>query len=257
MKRTLDASVFNRIANHPCVRPHLGGEGVLDLTANVENPDNYAFLTPHDDGGYLVVNLQPGLYAAHTLALPSARGRPMLELMRDGFRFMFTATDAVEIVTTCPDSNEAGARWADAAGFRETFRREACFNLNGRTVGASYRSLAYGDWVLRDKRNHREGQEFHDLLASLKPHNHPDDPVHDAWVGATIEGCIRGNICKSIAMYNRWSVQAGYVQSHILSVTPPLVNIGDAVVHLVDDRPHVLRLIGAEGSSHQRIMGEP
>jgi hypothetical protein len=237
--RTLESEDLNRIANDPEVRPWLGGEGFIDLTEIAANPDNICLLTPNRDGAYVLHKLQSGMYEAHSLALETARGKPMLTLMRDGFRWMFTATDALEICTKCPDGNPAAARWADLAGFRETFRREGAFD--GR--GVSYRTLHYPDWILKDRRNQKEGERFHEVLEALRPHSHADDPAHDFWVGATVEGCRRGNISKAVAMYNRWAVFAGYMQSTILSVMPPVANIGDAVVHLMDEQVQVLRLL--------------
>src|SRR5689334_2592611 len=103
MIRSLDPAPFNRIFNDPSVRPQMGhGLETRDLSGVVLDPANFCFLTPNRDGGYIVARLmvdQP-LYVAHTLALPSARGRPMLRLMRDGFEHLFAATDAEEIVTT-------------------------------------------------------------------------------------------------------------------------------------------------------------
>ncbi len=235
MIRSLDPEPFNRIFNDPSVRPWMGhGCEAQDLSVVVGNPANFCFLTPNHDGGYIVARLDEGLYVAHTLALPSARGRPMLKLMREGFAYMFTATDAVEIVTTCPDGNEAGARWADCAGFVETHRREGSFPMMGKLVGASYRSLLYRDWVLRHEPNRRAGQAFHDQLHAANPALalHPDDPAHDAWVGATIAGCQAGNISKSINLFNRWALQTGYFPSAILSHVPPVIHSGDAILGL-------------------------
>lgn len=234
MIRTLDATPFNAIFRHPEVRPWMGfGLAEADLTPIVSDPRNYCLLTADGEGGYILVRLDQGLYAAHTLSLPSARGRGMFRLMQEGFAHMFTATDAVEIVTMVPDGNERGDKWAQLAGFRETFRREACFQLIDRMVGGSFRSLAYGDWVLRDRDNGREGGEFHDRLEAKLPHeNHTEDRVHDSWVGATLRGCQAGNAAKSVALYNRWAVQAGYLPVRILSLTPPLVDIGTAVIGL-------------------------
>lgn len=244
MKRTLSAQAFNVIANHPEVRPWLGfGSGELDLTAIVEDTSNVCFLTPEEDGGYILHKLHPGLYEAHTLALPSARGRPMLETMRDGFATMFMATDAIEIVTRVPDGNEKAAKWADVAGFREVFRREHAFMLMDETVGVSFRSLHYGDWVLRDKRHLELGRLFHEKLSTHSGHiPHADDPVHDAWVGATMGGCIEGNVSKAIGLFNRWAAFSGYHQATILSLNPPMIHTGDATVQLVSGRLDVLKL---------------
>lgn len=246
MIRTLDATRFNAISAHPDVRPWLGFDGELDLTALVRNPANICILTDNLDGGYILVKLHPGLYAAHTLSLPSARGRPMLQLMRDGFAMMFTATDAVEITTMVPDGATAAARWAEVAGFRETFRREAFFPLSGQLVGASFRSLRYEDWVLSDGRNAILGEEFHAKLEAAQDHIHPEDKVHDLWVGATILGCKAGNLTKSIGMYNRWASQSGYQQAVILSACPSVVDIGDAVVQLSSGQIEVLQVATRE-----------
>ncbi len=243
MKRSLDPGPFNAIFNDPDVRPWMGyGTEPKDLAGVVRNVENYCFLTPNHDGGYICANLQPGLYVAHTLALPSARGRPMLKLMREGFEYMFTATDAVEIVTTCPDGNEAGARWAEIAGFRETFRREGHFPMAGKLVGASYRSLAYADWVLMHEPNRKRGQAFHEQLHGANPALalHADDLVHDAFVGATILGCQQGNIAKSVSLFNRWAAQAGYMQTAILSERPPVVDTGDAILGLIGGELQIL-----------------
>lgn len=243
MIRSLDPEPFNRIFNDPEVRPWMGhGCEPRDLSIVVQNPENFCFLTPNSDGGYICARLDAGLYVAHTLALPSARGRPMLQLFREGFEYMFTSTEAVEIVTTCPDGNDAGARWAEVAGFAETHRREGAFPMAGKLVGASYRSLLYREWVLQHPANRKAGSAFHDQLHAANPNLalHAEDPVHDAWVGATIKGCQAGNIAKSINLFNRWALQTGYMPSAILSERPPVIDTGDAVLGLSDAGVEIL-----------------
>lgn len=51
VRRTLDAAAINEIANHPEVRPWLGGDGVLDLSELVSAPAN---ITLAIDGGAFV-----------------------------------------------------------------------------------------------------------------------------------------------------------------------------------------------------------
>ena len=238
MKRSLAPDPFNAIANHPNVRAGLGGSGELDLTTLVRDPANFCLLTPNEDGAYILQRLQIGLYSAHTLAMPSARGRPMLQLMREGFAWLFTATDAIEIVTTVPDGADKASRWADAAGFVEMFRRERCVDQLGVLVGGSFRRLAYADWVLQSPVCRAMGERFHALDAV--PVDHEDDPVHDRWVGATVLGCMNGNVLKAVGLYNRWAVVAGYAQADVLSTTPPLVDIGSAVIGLAQGELEVL-----------------
>ena len=107
MRRTFDAAELNRIASHPDVRPWIGyTEGdAIDLSNVVENPANFCFLTDRGLGGYILVNKGNGLYEAHTLAMPADRGKPMLRLMREGFAFMFLATDCLTVTTLVPDGS--------------------------------------------------------------------------------------------------------------------------------------------------------
>lgn len=245
MKRSLNPAPFNVIANHPEVFPWLGfpeGLGEADLSQAVVNPRNFCFLTPNEDGGYIVIRLQAGLYAAHTLATPEARGKPMLRLMRESFRAMFTETDAIEITTLVPDGNEAAKSWADVAGFRNTFRREAFFPLGGEFVGGQYRSLSWQEWAMCDPENLALGRMFHGALQGLRSNPHPEDVTHDRFVGAALGTCKGGNVEKGINLYNRWAVTAGYNQAAILSMTPPLVDIGDAIVSLNGNELDVLQV---------------
>ncbi len=178
---------------------------------------------------------------AHTLAMPSARGKPMLRLMRWGFSVMFTATDCIEVVTQIPDGNENAKAWSDLAGFRNTFKRKASFWLLDKWVDSQFRSLDYGAWVTQDLSNRTAGQAFHDLLAEKTGfHSHPDEAIHDAWVGATMRLASEQNLLKGVALYNRWAATAGYYQATILGTSPPVVDTGDAVIQMLSGNISVL-----------------
>lgn len=235
MIRSLDPAPFNAIANDASVRPWLGGTVDLDLTPVITNPDNICLLTDKQDGGYVLTKLAEGLYGAHTIALPSARGRPMLRLMREGFRALFTATDCFEVSTFIPDGASHASTWADLAGFRPGWRREAFFALGEQAVGGEFRNLTYADWVVRDNRNREAGQLFHAQLEAAQGHeNHPDDQIHDYWVGATLACAAEGQLVKGIRQYNRYALITGYLPAAIKSVEPPIVDIGMAVVQFAD-----------------------
>ena len=109
-------------------------------------------------------------------------------------------------------------------------------------VGAQYRSLTYQDWIMTDRENKVLGEWFHKSLAQLRPDSHPDDDVHDRFVGATLAACRFGNVEKAITLYNRWALTANYRQAIILSTTPPLVDIGDAIVSLNGNDLDVLKV---------------
>lgn len=245
MRRSFDPAPFNRILNDPSVRPWMGrGIGPLDLTATVRNPDNICLLTACGEGGYLLERAQPGLYIAHTLALPSARGKPMLELMRDGFAHLFLEADAVEVTSFVPDGNRAAERWAEVAGFRKTFRREAFFDVSGELVGGQFYSLSYADWVPRHGDNHEAGERFHQQIHDVSPSlgTHPDDPIHDAFVGATILGIVAGNVHKAINLFNRWAAQAMYQPATVISEHPVIIETGDAILGMVGGEMQIMEV---------------
>ena len=246
MQRVLNATALNLIAEDPEVKPWIGQEDldapvILDPVA--ENPANFCFLSESGQGAYVVINKGGSLYEAHSLAIPAARGREMLRLMHDGFEFLFTATDCLEVTTFVPDGNEAAASWASIAGFRPSFRREAFFPLHGEKVGGWFMTLGYADWVMRAPGLITVGAGFHmDLEEFDRAETHPDDEAHDRWVGATIKGIVAGNIAKAIPLYNRWATVSGYRQAQIITLTPPLVDIGDAVIQMTDGELQFLKV---------------
>ena len=243
MKRSFDPAPFNAIANDTATRPWLGGSGPLDLSQVVRDVRNFCFLTEGEHGAYVYAKLADGLYAAHTLASPPARGRPMLTLMRETLRFLFVATDAVEVVTTVPDPNTAASKWAEIAGFRETFRREACMDLCGQIVAASFRHLTYDAWVLSDPANRKAGERFHTFLAEHGAEvDHADDLVHDAWAGATYEAVTEGNVVKAVDLYNRWALHAGYRPVIIASLRPTLLDLGSCAIQIASGRLEIVHV---------------
>lgn len=232
MIRTLNAERFNEIANLEAVRPFLGGVGELNLTSIVENPFNYCFMTDEKDGGYILVNKGQGIYEVHSLSSPKGRGKSMFKLMQDARTFMFLQTDITELQTFVPENQPHTILWAKLAGFRENFTRTKCFNYNNEMIGGSYHSLSYEDWILKDKDNFKIGHLFHSQIEEFELLTHEDDSIHDAWVGSV---CRSKNLSKAISYYNRWAVRTGYMQLRILTESPFVLDIGNAVLQLNAD----------------------
>lgn len=237
MIRTLDPSKFNIIANDEHVRFWLAyGDEEIDLSNLVRNPNNYCFLTDEEDGGYIVVNHGNGNYVAHTLALRSARGKPMYDLMQDGFRFLFVNTDCLELSTFVPDGNTKALNWTNIAGFKPTFRREEFFPQNYKMIGGQFYTMTYQDWVVASEHLAQIGEEFHVKIEEALGHfNHPYDATHDRYVGATILGAKAGNIVKAITQYNKWALLAGYIPVEILNTTPPTIIMQTAIIQINQD----------------------
>ena len=243
--RTFDHKVFNAIARHPEVLPWLGFPPEIaspDYTATVNDPNNYAFLTRGRDGCLIFVRAAPGLYHVHTMAMPTARGAPMVRLTRDALAFMFLNTDCHEITTMVPDDNPAAAWLATKNGFKEVYRREGIHLSHGKMIGLSYRSLRLEDYVARSKTLEALGELFHGrLVAAGVEINHDDDPIHDRWVGAALGMVLAGNAAKAVGSYNRWASVAQYQPVNLVSVTPILVDFGTAYVQIQGGAIEILK----------------
>ena len=246
MRRTFDSTYFNIIANTPEVRKWLGFafDGEVDLSSLVNDFNNVCFLTENNDGGYILINNGSGQYVAHTMSLPSARGKPMYKLMQDGFRHLFLNTDCIEISTFVPDGADNALAWTKLARFRPTFRREKFIPLEGELVGGQFFTMTYGDWVQFAPKLKEAGQEFHDFIENAIGHeNHEHDPVHDRWAGATYLGCKEGNVAKVIHLYNQWGKLAGYYPAEILNNSPPVINIGNVILEMFNGSMSVLKIL--------------
>lgn len=248
MRRILDPAPFDAIGNDPEVRPWLSGDGPINTAHIVQSTDNFCFLTQDRGGAYIYHRKQAGLYEVHTLSLPASRGRQMLEARTESLRFMFTATDALEIVTVVPDGNRGADVWAARAGFREAFRREGAVWLQGEMVGASYRSLTYADWATRDPLARKAGQMFHDEIHRFTPDDHGEDPVHDAFAGAALLMVREGNAGKAVTLYNRFALHAGYAPISLLSLYPPTLDIVTAIVQITQAGLDVIHVRSARSA---------
>ena len=146
--------------------------------------------------------------------------------------FMFSETPCTEITSLIPDGNERAKRFAEVSGFHETFRRESFIPLNGEIVGATFVNFTYDQWALRSAAAKREGEAFHELIHEVDPAPHPDDPVHNAVVRATILALKAGNAVKGVHRYNKWALTAGYMLAKIETIQPIRVNIGTCIVEI-------------------------
>lgn len=233
LHRTFDAARLNEVANHPDVRPFVGGEGELDLSSIVADPRNFALEV--DGGGFIMQALERGIYEVHSLFLPEARGQTVTA-MQDGMRFMFCHTDCFRLLTLVPTGNIAAAALARKGGFSKWFERST----------GDYLALDLDAWIAGASWADAYGAEFHEKLEAAKHASgsslpiHDDDPVHDRFVGMALAMARAGNAHKGIAAYNRWAAFAGYAPATLLSTTPVLVDVGDGLVTLDGERLEVV-----------------
>ncbi len=233
--RTLDATFLNAVANHPDVRPAIGGEGPIDLSGTLANPANFALQT--DEGGWVFVRHEPATYELHTLFLRRGRGRPCIAAWLEASRYMFCATDCREIVTKVPANNLGAAFAAQKCGFTERFVRENAFaDLLGQLHDVSYRALTLDGWVARAAELDNGGYWFHAGMekalrdGSSRLPAHPDDPSHERAVGAAVEMIRARNPRKAVWFYNRWARLAGYPLVALVTETPLVIDVGSGVI---------------------------
>lgn len=243
--REFSAERINAIVNHPDVRPWMGcGAGRLDLSGLIANPANYLLMG--NGGGVLFQCIEPGLYEAHTQFLPEHRGPAAVAAVRDTLRFMFTRTDAVEIVTKVPDGNRGALGLVRAIHGQLQFTREKAWPFNGQMVAVGHYALSLMSWAGKAEELAASGEWFHGKLEAAKSATagaaplHDDDEAHDRYVGATVEMIAAGQVTKGIAFYGRWAKFAGYGPIAVIATNPVVIDIGDAIVAVRDDDFSVL-----------------
>src|SRR5262245_33169158 len=91
-----DAERADYILNHPSVASGWGGARI-DVPALLSTPGVIALMGEH--GGQFYHRRGPGLYEGHSAFLPKGRGRYALVATHATLKWMFTRTDAVEVIT--------------------------------------------------------------------------------------------------------------------------------------------------------------
>ena len=245
--RSFDPVEVNAIVNHPKVRPYLGGPDLepLDLTNFVRNPANYALRYE----GFLALfhAKMPGLYEVHTQALPASRGAVVAAGAPAMATWMFTRTTAIELVTRIPDDNDAARELAMFNGFELEFRRDTGWQTLEGDFPVDWYRLGIIEWMARADGLIERGQWFHREIdaackrAGVKREDHPDDEVHDRYVGAAAEMILHGQVVKGIHFINRYSSIVGNPPVVLLNDSPLVIHIGDVAVRVDGERFEVVK----------------
>ena len=241
IKRTLEAKLFNEAANHPEVHPWMGYDGEIDLTAAAENIDNF-FLTDRQSGGFAMIKLSEGLYEVHTIFKPESKPSGIVDLVAEGMDYMFTRTDCHTLVTQLPLNNKPAHILATTVGFKTMFQRED--TPRGPT---EFTRFTLDEWVHQTPSLLKDGQWFHEKLEGAKAAigsempTHLDDPAHDQAVGAAVRMIRRDNAYKGVDYYNTWARFAGYAPITLLSDSPIVVDVLDAVVEVMDGDMEIIK----------------
>lgn len=243
VKRTMDATFLNSVANHPDVRPSLGGSGPIDLTSLINNPENVAL--QGEFGGFVVQKLEHGVYECHSMFLPEGRGAFVSKAMQEGLRYLFVCTDCIEMVTKCPAGNGAAFGAARAMGFTLSYKLDRGWPHEDGTYGpVDCMYLPFKKWVAKDEQVQARGEWFHNRLEELtegKLPAHYEEPAHNRAAGASVLMYEAGNSVKATASYNLWAKTAGFPVVRLLSLNPVILDMDQVVVGIADGDMEVLQ----------------
>lgn len=235
MNRASDAQLLNAIANHPVIRPSLGGEGVIDLGPTIADRRNHALT--FNGGGFIYIALGNGSYEVHSLALPNPP-EGTIAAARESLDHMFTRTDCVEVWTKVPEPNRGALGLVRACGFDKLYTRAGAW-IDGSAI--TFWKLDLDRWAMRSRGAQIAGEAFHDLLEATQGHeNHPDDEAHDHAAGAAVLMFTQDQVAKAAHYYNKWCAVSGYHTINLLSSDPPVMDIGTHVLGLRDGALEVL-----------------
>lgn len=85
IRPTHDADLVNRVVNDPAVRPYLGGDGPLDMSEAVADPNNWFLMGDH--GGFALIETSPHVREVHTFILKEGRGKAARSAAAEGIAF--------------------------------------------------------------------------------------------------------------------------------------------------------------------------
>lgn len=241
--RTMDATFLNSVANHPEVRPWLGGVGPIDLSPLLADPTNVGM--QYEYGGFVGHKLESGIYECHSMFLPEGRGEFAHAAMVAGLRYLFTKTDCMEVVTKAPDGNKAAFGAARAMGFATAFHLDKGWvDDKGERAGVTMMKLLFSKWVEKDPEVESFGRWFHERLEELTDNKipvHYDEPAHNRAVGASVMMFRAGNPIKAVTTYNQWAKFAQFPGIKMLAINPVILDMDQVIVELTTDDMEVLK----------------
>lgn len=146
---TRDATFLNEVANHPDVRPHLGGDNEtgstqsqIDLGPFLAREGNFALVNQW--GGFIFEHEGEGVFNFHTEFLPDGRGRRAFAAAIEAEREMFETHGAHVLKTYVPRENLAALGLVRIVGFTQTHQ----------TAEATYWALTKAEWKARRSKRH-------------------------------------------------------------------------------------------------------
>lgn len=136
LERSFATVAINSLANHPDVRPHIGGDPKLpvDLAEALDCDRNVWLSGEH--GGFLLLWCAPGVFEVHTLIRPEGRGKWAIDAAREGIATMQREHGARHIWTRVIPEQRNVRAFTIAAGMKpcgqdvfDTYRGPTIYNM--------------------------------------------------------------------------------------------------------------------------------
>lgn len=224
-----DVERVNAVINDPSVYNFVRGRfsGVIDVKTILENPNNYVL--GHENGVIMFLNIGAAFYEFHTCVLPNGRGAWAQRAGRACFEYMFTRTDAYELITRCPVSNLQSIMLARFMGMKLEFVTRDFWPKDDGLEPMEVYVLSLMEWTSRFSSIEKYGEwlhkryeeEFVRLSMDVVPHD--EDVTHNKYVGAAVLMIRNGQLLKAVAFYNRYALLAGYDPVVITSFDPVIL----------------------------------
>jgi hypothetical protein len=255
VRRSFDADEINPILNDPSVFKYAAYEGLASFDLGPLLSDQRNVLLMADRGGMIFHWQALGVYQVHTNFLKAERhysgpGTYVLNACRAAYRWMFTHTDCITLLTQIPSHNRAATMFAPMAGWTKEFERAGIWpSVEDGVVDMSFLALRYDDWVRKTPELMASGRLFHEQLEreferhGAQDKKHADEDCHDLHVGACFEMIRGGQLDKAVILYNRWAQFSGYGEIVLVSRDPTVLNIGTALIQIYENTFKVLKVL--------------
>lgn len=242
IERLYDASPANEILNHPEIHSWIAGDykGFVDIQPIIDNHDNVVLY--HENGVATFLKLQNGFYEMHIAVLPEARGQWVRKASEFCFRYMFTHTDAIELITRCPQNNEAAYYSAVASGMKLEFTTSDIWKTAiGNSIPMDVMTLGINQWVNNDRTIAKEGEWLHNRYdeefarLGVSVPRHAPDVTHNRYAGAAGEMIRAKQIRKAVGFYNRYALLAGFSPIDVTCLDPIELTVDGFTMRLFDN----------------------
>ena len=227
IERHATAEFANIVLNDRDVRPDIAdvAEGRVDISPQVANRQNVLLCGSH--GGFMYFKLMDGIYEVHSFVLPAGRGRWAFYAAMASIDWIFTRTDAFEVMTRIPVGHVAAAGLASKCGFRLEFAAPNGSKWRGMQRDVEVWSLPIQCWAVRATGFEARGEFFHAQLATkalrmgVQEPPHDLEAVHNHYVGIALAMIDAGISRKAVGFYNRWAMAARHSPVVLLNEAPP------------------------------------